>query len=126
MKYEELKAKFMPRVVASQMEFDEVMRGINHEQTLDNHPLLDETRKLNARQSLIRMQIQSLHAQESAVKTERIHIEQVQKDINRAYHQLKKDWIACNPKQPRIGGGGQRLTTIRHREELVWAVVSLG
>ncbi len=94
----EVRGKYPPRKVGSQVEFDDYMNRLNNEQTIFNHPYLDRERELTKQRKLIETQKQALNIQLNAIKVERIELEQKQKDINRVFHQLKHEMIELNPK----------------------------
>ncbi len=98
MSKEEIMAKFQPKKCGSQVEFDAIMEEMNREQTLANHPGLDRLREIGKQRALIKVQIDGLRQQLSALRIEAIDIEQQNKERNRLFHQLKHELIEINPK----------------------------
>lgn len=98
MNEKEIKAKYAPKRCNSQAEFDEQMHMINDEQTVVNHPYLDQIRDINKQRALIQIQIQALRVQLDTLRVQYLDIEQKRKDINRLFHQLKHELIELNPK----------------------------
>lgn len=96
---EEVKGRFQPRKLESQVEFDRVMNAMNVEQEHMNHPYLDELRNLSLKRERIETEILGLKIKLSENKRKRIMIEQQLKDINRAFHDLKHELITMNPKE---------------------------
>ena len=75
------------------------MNQLNEDQRAVNHPYLDRLREINKQRTLIYTQMNALRQQCNALKVEAIDIEQKQKDINRAYHNIKHEMITLNPKR---------------------------
>ncbi len=88
---------YPPRKCNSQIEFDELMHNVNDLQTKTNHPYLDRLREINKQKTLIKVQIDGLHQQLSALKVEALDIEQRRKDSNRVFHDWKHTLIEMNP-----------------------------
>lgn len=99
MTIEEVKGRFQPRQLDSQVEFDRMMNEMNAVQEHMNHPYLDELRDLSLKRERIETEILGLKIKLSENKSERIMIEQQLKDINRAFHDLKHELIVMNPKE---------------------------
>lgn len=97
MNCKEIREKYQPKEVSTQIEFDRIMQEMNTEQTHMNHPYLDREREISVARENIKVQIQALHQQDSALKMERISIDQKRKDINRVFHDLKHELIMLNP-----------------------------
>ena len=98
MNEKEIMAKFKPRVLDNQVEFDAFMNALNNEQTLLNHPLLDKKRELAKERLEIEGQILNLHMRLNIIRTSVLDVEQEMKNINRVFHQLKHELITLNPK----------------------------
>lgn len=99
MNEKEIREKYPPHAVDTQIEFERIMSEMNVEQTHLNHPYLDREREIAAQHATIKMQIQALHQQANALKMERLANEQKRKDINRTFHDLKHEFIKMNPKE---------------------------
>lgn len=97
MSEKDIREKYIPKVVGTQIEFDRIMSEMNAEQTHINHPYLDRDREISLQRENIRLQIQALRQQDSALKMERLTLEQKRKDINRVFHELKHSLIELNP-----------------------------
>lgn len=96
---QEIREKYPPREVESQMEFDRIMSELNAEQTHMNHPWLDRDREISLQRTNIKVQILALHQQDNALKMEQVALEQKRKDINRTFHDLKHELIMLNPRE---------------------------
>jgi len=99
MNEKELREKYPPRKVESQIEFDRIMSEMNNEQTHLNHPYLDRERELAKQKELLEQQKQAINIQLNAIKVERIDLDQKRKDINRIFHDLKHELIMLNPRE---------------------------
>ena len=99
MNEQEIRGKYPPREVNNQMEFDRIMSEMNAEQTHMNHPYLDRDRDIALQRTNIKVQIQALHQQDSALRIEQLELEQKRKDINRVFHDLKHELIMMNPRE---------------------------
>lgn len=98
MNKEELQRNYPPLKVGSQQEFDTFMRRLNDQQANDNLPINNEKAELNRKRQMIKLQIQALFQQDTALRMEYLAIEGRQKDLNRCYHNIKHEMIVLNPK----------------------------
>lgn len=99
MNTEEIRVKYEARKLENQMEFDRLMSEMNDEQTHLNHPYHDREREIARQRETIRIQMQALRTQDSALKMELLSLEQKRKEINRVFHDLKHKLIMLNPKE---------------------------
>ena len=99
MNQEELMAKYQPRQLENQVEFETIMSEMNNEQSLLNHPYIDRKREIVKQRELLKIQINSVKTQLSALSAEYQDIEAKQKEINRAYHAVKNEFIVLNPRE---------------------------
>ena len=99
MKAEEIREKYPPRVVETQIEFERIMSEMNAEQTHMNHPYLDRDREIAMQREQIKVQIQALHIQGSALRMEQLELEAKRKEMNRVFHDLKLEFIMLNPAE---------------------------
>ena len=99
MEAKELREKYPPREVETQVEFDSIMEKMNIEQTHLNYPYLDRERELVRQKELLEQQKQAINIQLNAIKLERLDLEQKRKDINRVFHDLKHELIVLNPRE---------------------------
>ena len=99
MNEQELRTKWAPRVLESQIEFDRVMNDINNEQTMMCGPLLDRQRELNIQQMMLENQRRELGIKMDELKIECHKIEGERKALCRAYHEIKHGFIVLNPKE---------------------------
>lgn len=96
---DEIKAKYQPREVDSQTEFETIMQAMNHEQELRNHPYIDRKAWIVKSRELLNIQKQAINQQLSALSLEYQDIEAKQKEINRAFHAVKHEFIVMNPRE---------------------------
>jgi len=99
MNQEELMAKYQPRQLENQVEFETIMSEMNNEQSLLNHPYIDRKMEIIKKRELLMIQLNSVKSQLSALSAEYQDIEIKMKEINRAYHAVKHEFIALNPRE---------------------------
>lgn len=99
MDLESLKAKFQPRQLDSQIEFDDVMSEMNMEQSRMVHPLIDKDIELIKKQSRLQEQISEMKIEIEVIKRAKLDVESQKKEINRAFHELKHELIKLNPRE---------------------------
>lgn len=99
MDLERLKAKFQPRQLDSQIEFDDVMSEMNMEQSRMVHPLIDKEIELIKKQSRLQEQISEMKIEIEVIKRAKLDVESQKKEINRAFHELKHELIKLNPRE---------------------------
>ena len=101
MKEKEIREKFQPKHYEVQGEFDAVMHEINDEQTKANAPYNDKLRQLDIEKNEIEQKIAQLNLKKQENKGKRLQIEQVKKEMNRVFHEIKHELISLNPKLPK-------------------------
>lgn len=99
MNAQEIRQKYPPRQLESQVEFDRMMSTLNAEQTRINHPYLDRDRELARQREMLETQKQVISIQLNQIKIERLELEQKRKVINRIFHELKHELIIANPRE---------------------------
>ena len=99
MNQEELMAKYQPRQLENQVEFETIMSEMNNEQSLLNHPYIDRKMETIKKRELLMIQLNSVKSQLAALSVEYQDIEAKQKEINRAYHAVKHEFIVLNPRE---------------------------
>jgi hypothetical protein len=99
MTVEEIKAKHQPRQLENQVEFDAIMSDINQQQGELNRPLIDRKMEIIKKRELLMIQLNSVKSQLSALSAEYQDIEIKMKEINRAYHAVKHEFIVLNPRE---------------------------
>ena len=99
MNEKEIREKYPPRQLTSQVEFDRVMSTMNQEQTELNHPYLDRYRELAKHRENLMMQMDAIKIQLKGIAVERLELEQKRKNINRLFHELKHELILANPRE---------------------------
>ena len=98
MNFQELKAKYQPRQLENQVQFEQIMIAINEEQAQLNHPYDDRYYELTKERELLESQQKDIIIQLHKNRIMRIELEQEKKEINRAFHQLKHEFIELNPR----------------------------
>lgn len=106
MNIQEIKEKYPPRQLNSQVEFDSIMSQMNADQTAMNHPYLDRDRELAKQRQNLMMQIDAIKIQLKEIVVERLELEQKRKDINRLFHELKHEIITLNPRDGYVKAAG--------------------
>ena len=99
MNFEEIKAKYQPRQLENQVEFDAIMSAINQEQGELNRPFIDRKMEIAKQRELLNIQKQAINQQLSALSVEYQEIEAKEKSINRPFHDLKHEFITLNPRE---------------------------
>ena len=99
MNEKDIKAKYQPREVDSQVEFETIMQEMNNEQSLLNHPYIDRKAWIVKQRELLNIQKHAINQQLSALSLEYQDIEAKQKEINRAFHAVKHEFIVMNPRE---------------------------
>lgn len=99
MNFEEIKAKYQPRQLENQVEFDAIMSAINQEQGELNRPFIDRKMEIMKQRELLNIQKQAINQQLSALSVEYQEIEAKAKAINRPFHDLKHEFITLNPRE---------------------------
>ncbi len=99
MNEKELREKYPPRKVESQIEFDRIMSDMNMTQTKLNHPINDRKMQIYKQRELLNIQKQAINQQLSALSAEQQDIEMQQKGINRLFYELKHEMIMLNPRE---------------------------
>jgi len=97
MNLQEIREKYPPHRLASQVEFDRMMAAMNMEQTELNHPYLDRDRELAKQRENLMMQMDAIRIQLKSIAVERLELEQRRKDVNRLFYELKHNLVAANP-----------------------------
>ena len=99
MNVEEIMAKYQPRQLDKQVEFEAIMSEINHHQGELNRPLIDRKMEITKQRELLNIQKQAINQQLSALSAEYQDIEAKAKTINRPLHDLKHEWVVMNPRE---------------------------
>ncbi len=93
-----IREQFAPRECESQIEFERIMEEMNNVQSHLNRPLLDQLRGLLDKTAKLKAERAAITVQLEVVKSQRLAIEQQQKEINRVFHDLKYELIVMNPR----------------------------
>ena len=99
MTVQEFKAKYQPRQLENQVEFDAIMSDINQQQGELNRPFIDRKMDIVKQRELLNIRKQAICQQLSALSAEYQDIEVKKKEINRQLHDLKHEWITLNPRE---------------------------
>ena len=100
MKENEIRAKFKARKCENENEFQRIMREMNDEQTMLNHPFVDREMSIMSEKLQINAQIQELQCKIAALNLELQKVVREKKQINRLFHELKHALIMSNPLKP--------------------------
>lgn len=94
----ELREKYPPQVFENQAQFDDYMCRLDNLQSIKNRPFKDELAKWQRqRQALKIRHLDILQKMEQIGMNIQI-IQETQKEMNRAFHDLKHETIALNPR----------------------------
>ncbi len=107
MELEQIKELYAPKECATQIEFEQLMRGINDEQEKFNRPYIDQDGELLERLTLLNQQKKAIDIQMLAIRQERANILSTRKAFNRECHDLKHKLCVLNPpykfvKEPKL------------------------
>ena len=92
----ELREKFPPKAYENQAQFDDYMCRLDNQQSIMNRPFKDELAKWQRqRQALKIRHLDILQKMEQIGMNIQI-IQETQKEMNRAFHDLKHETIALN------------------------------
>ena len=96
---QEFRAKYQPRELETQAEFDALMQLMRQEQTNENYSYIDRLDEIAKQHKLLDIQRWTIKQQMHALSIERIEIETKQREINRAYYDIKHQFCVLNPKE---------------------------
>lgn len=96
MTVQEIREKYPPRKCESQAEFDDFMCLLYADRESVNNPINDEKMAIERKATMLQTQINLLKAQKSTLNGERLEIEARQKEINRAFHDIKVKMFQLN------------------------------
>jgi hypothetical protein len=96
---EEIMAKYQPRQLENQMQFEEIMHRMNQEQGELNRPLIDRKMEIIKQRELLNIQKQAINQQLSSLSAEYQDIEAKAKAINRPFHDIKHEFCMLNPRE---------------------------
>jgi hypothetical protein len=99
MKESEIREKYPPHEVETQQEFEAIMERMNHEQSELNHPYIDRKAEIAKQRGLLQIQLNALKQQVHVLGVEYQDIEIKQKELNRAFHSIKHEFITINPRE---------------------------
>lgn len=97
MNEKELRERFAPRKVESQIEFERIMSDMNAEQTRMNRPYMDSEYQIGVRRQTLKQQVNSLNQQITTLNLELMQQQNERKQMNRLFHDLKHELIMMNP-----------------------------
>jgi predicted ATP-binding protein involved in virulence len=99
MNKEEIKAKYQPRQLENQAQFEDIMHRMNQEQGELNRPYIDRKLEIAKQRELLKIQKQAINQQLSALSIESQGIDQELKPINRLFHDIKHEFCILNPRE---------------------------
>ena len=94
----ELREKYPPQVYENQAQFDDYMCRLDNLQSIKNRPFKDELAKLQRQRQALKIQHLAIIQQMEAIGMNIHMIEETQKEMNRAFHDLKHETITLNPR----------------------------
>lgn len=99
MTQEEIMAKYQPRQLENQMQFEQIMEEMNQEQSIEKEPLFARKHEIAKQNELLNIQKRAINQQLSTLSIEYQEIEQKIRNINRSYHNVKHEFIMLNPRE---------------------------
>lgn len=94
---EEIKARFQPRKLKSQAEFDRVMCEINAANADHSHTYDDAIRNMRIQKEEKRKRISALYGEIHDINTLILNLEQKKKELNRMFYDIKGEFMHLNP-----------------------------
>lgn len=94
----ELREKYPPQAYENQAQFDDYMCRLDNLQSIMNRPFKDELAKLQQQRQALKIQHLAILQQMEAIGMNIRMIEETQKEMNRAFHDLKHETITLNPR----------------------------
>ena len=94
----ELREKYTPQVFENQAQFDDYMSRLDNLQSIKNRPFKDELAKWQRQRQALKIQHLAILQQMEAIGMNINMIEETQKEMNRAFHDLKHETITLNPR----------------------------
>lgn len=94
---EEIKARFQPRELKYQAEFDMVMREINAANADHSRKYDDAIRTMRIQKEEKRKRISQLYGEIHDLNTLILNFEQKKKELNRMFYDIKGEFMHLNP-----------------------------
>ena len=95
----EIRAKYPPHVVETQVEFGRVMERINFDQRQLVQPFDEKELELLNQRTLLKQQMTAIRIQIDAIDMQKRTVVAQHKEINRVFHEIKHELIMLNPKE---------------------------
>ena len=95
----EIRAKYPPHEVETQVEFDKVMEQINFGQRQLVQPFAEKELELLNQRTLLKQQMTAIRIQIDAIDMQKRTVVAQHKEINRVFHEIKHEFIMLNPKE---------------------------
>lgn len=95
----EIREKYPPHEVETQVEFDKVMEQINFDQRQLVQPFDEKELELLNQRTLLKQQMTAIRIQIDAIDMQKRTVVAQHKDINRVFHEIKHELIMLNPKE---------------------------
>ena len=107
--FDEMREKYPPLKVSTQLEFDLRMNAMRREQTDLTTPLKVELESLNRSRHELGRQISQMTIELGSINRRREAIMGALSEVGRIFYGLKKELIQMNPKTvpPTLGEGGE-------------------
>lgn len=94
----ELREKYPPQVYENQAQFDDYMCRIDNLQSIKNRPFKDDLARLQRQRQALKIQHLAILGKMEQIGMNIQIIQETQKDMNRAFHDLKHETIVLNPR----------------------------
>lgn len=95
----EIRAKYPPHVVETQVEFDRLMERVNFDQRQLVQPFDEKEVELLNQRTLLKQQMTAIRIQIDAIDMQKRTVVAQHKEINRVFHEIKHELIMLNPKE---------------------------
>lgn len=95
----EIREKYPPHEVETQIEFDEIMAQINFDQRWMVKPFDEKELELLNQRTLLQQQMTAIRIQIDAIDMQKRTVVAQHKEINRVFHEIKHELIMLNPRE---------------------------
>lgn len=95
----EIRAKYPPHVVETQVEFDRLMERVNFDQRQLVQPFDEKEVELLNQRTLLKQQMTAIRIQIDAIDMQKRTVVAQHKEINRVFHEIRHELIMLNPKE---------------------------
>lgn len=108
----EIREKYAPKAVSTQIEFEKLMADINDAQRKLVKPFDDKELELLNQRSLLQQQLSGLYMQMDSIDVQKRNLVAKHKEINRVFHDLKHELNLLNPAEKFVNDDKKKFIKI--------------